>query len=48
MRFNTQDNGGKVRHNDTPIYRGFVVCRALYAAFVPMSCFVVRLSYVVY
>lgn len=48
MRFNTQNNGGKVRHNDTPIYRGFVVCRMLYAAFAPMSHVVVCLSYVVY
>ena len=47
MRFNTQNNGGKVRHNDTPIYRGFVVCRMLYAAFAPMSHIVVCLSYVV-
>ena len=48
MRFNTQDNGGKVRHNDTPIYRGFVVCRAIYAAFAPMSHVVARcrMSYI--
>ena len=48
MIFNNKNNCGKVRHNDTPIYRGFVVCRISFTAFATMSRFVVLLSYVVY
>lgn len=48
MIFNSKNNCGNIRHNDTPIYRGFVVCRIIFTAFATMSHFVVLLSYVVY
>ena len=48
MKFKSKNIGGNIRHNDTPIYRGFVVCRIIFTAYATMSYFVVFLSYVVY